>query len=167
MYRPSKYHTHNSSLKIFADLFNKELYSPEIVFADFEIDNMSDDGVILIEDIGKYLVFDWEKRDRYFSNGIFAFNSLGQFERKFHKTPNIDITIQCDNDETHVLVALHKHFLIKQNVGRITDYNKKEQGQMRITEEFMIFRYDEMRKFKEQIVHWLKEDPTVFKDLIK
>ena len=163
MYRPSKYDTHNKSLDDFSKLFNSKCNPNEMVFIYNESENYSDDGKIILYNLGKQIYYDWEKRDRYFENGVFKFNTLGQFERKFHKTPKIGITIQCDSSENHVLVALHSSFKEKRIVSRLTD-SSNEIGGMRETSDFIIYSYDEIDKFIEQIKEWAKEGKEDFLD---
>ena len=161
MYRPSKYETHNKSLDDFAKLFNSKCNPNEMIFIYNEDENFSDDGKIILYDLNKEIYYDWEKRDRYFENGVFKFNTLGQFERKFHKNPKIGITIQCDSSENHVLVALHSSFKEKRIVSRLTDsYN--EVGGMRETSDFIIYSYDEIDKLIDQIRKWALEDKEDF-----
>ena len=163
MYRPSKYDEHNSSLEKFSILFNRNKDINKVEFVYNEQENYSDDGIIILYEIGKQIYFDWEKRERYFQNGQFKFKTLGQFERKFHKNPKIGITIQCDSSENHILVALHSSFKQKRVVSRLTDsYN--EIGDMRETEDFSIYSYEEIDKFIAQIKKWALEDYEDFLD---
>lgn len=164
MYRPTKYNDHNESLAKFANIFNTTRMYQDIQMIGFDDENFSDDGYIMIADKNKKIYYDWEKRDRYFSNGKFAFKTLGQFERKFHKNPPIGISLQCDSSEEYVLVALHSGFSEKKVVSRITD-TINEVGGMRETSHFYIFSYLELDKLKEKIIDWIEQGKTDFIDI--
>lgn len=165
MYRPSKYEEHNQSLEKFANIFNNIGNVENVSIIYNEDENYSDDGKIILLNQNKEIYYDWEKRDKYFSDGKFTFATLGQFERKFHKTPKIGITIQCDSEEENVLVALHSEFNSKQSTYRTTDTNEREYGRMRTTSDFYIYNYSEIDKFISQLIDWANEDIEDFNSL--
>jgi hypothetical protein len=51
----------------------------------YHTENFRDDGVIVDTKNGNRITFDWLHRDKYFSQGKFKFQELGQFERKLKK----------------------------------------------------------------------------------
>ena len=100
----------------------------------------------------KKFSFDWEYRDKYFSNGHFVFDTLGQYERKIIK-PSIQLSIQCDSTATSIAVAWHNDFK-KENKIKLTldtDYNQKQFGAVRYTHAFKIYMYEDISDFKEMI----------------
>tara|TARA_B100000401_G_scaffold355384_1_gene252891 strand:+ start:168 stop:674 length:507 start_codon:yes stop_codon:yes gene_type:complete len=164
MYRPSKYTQHNDTLEIFSNIFNNCKKHRELQIIDFLKENFSDDGKIVNLKSNKEIIFDWEVRYKYFSNGDFAFETLGQFERKFNKTPPVDLSIQSDKQNKHFLVAWHKDFSIssKQKVSRTTD-SSREIGDMRTTKYFRIYSFGEMENFKNAISKCLENNSFSFK----
>ncbi len=110
------------------------------------------DGEFVDENTGNSFSFDWEYRDKYFSNGIFDFDTLGQFERKIVK-PSIQLSIQCDSTNTAIAVAWHEDFRRENRITRSldTDYNDKQLGNVRYTHAFKIYLYTDISEFKEMI----------------
>lgn len=96
MYRKSLYKKSDESLKSFSRLFNLDKSYLHLRFIPNRTETYDNDGIIYNELTGTFIGFDWEYRDRYFSNCQFRFNSLGQYERKLVK-PSIQLAIQCDN----------------------------------------------------------------------
>lgn len=152
MYRPSKYNKHNESLENFAKLFNDEQSAKHIVMEPIDEETYDNDGKFVNIKTGEEIGFDWEYRDRYFSNGVFSFDSLGQYERKLIKK-SIQLSIQCDNTQTAILVAWHEDFLLenKVKIGLATDSPRKQYGGVRYTKRFKIYSYQEIKEFKKMI----------------
>lgn len=146
MYRPSTYFDHNSSLKKFMAIFNPCAREYKIRMFSSDVENFSDDGVIIFDKGHKLIIFDWEKRqnDYITADGKLKFPTLGQFERKFHKDPKIGLTIQCNKDETYFIAALHSSFgNDSERVSRTTDSaNFREYGKMRTTAKFKIYGFN-------------------------
>ncbi|MFQ6613245.1 MAG: hypothetical protein ACE5D1_00235 [Fidelibacterota bacterium] len=168
MKRPSMYPHHESSLKKFTDLFNKQRDGLSLVMQIYQTENYRDDGVIVDTRTGKRITFDWEKRDRYFKSGKFRFPTLWQFERKIKKD-EIGLSLQCDSNETAVLVAWHRDWLKEPMKTRrlLTDGPGKETAQVRETRHFKIYLYSEMDRFRRMLVRALKTgrfDHSVFPD---
>ena len=101
---------------------------------------------------GQKIGYDWEYRDRYFSNCRLQFDTLGQYERKLSKDC-IQIAIQCDSTETGIAVGWHEDWLVeaKENRSLATDFERKEQGNTRYTHKYKIFSYEEVDNFKRMI----------------
>lgn len=152
MYRPSKYDKHNETLEYFANLFNTETSVTDIIMSPNKEETFDNDGYFIDLNTGEKIGFDWEYRDRYFKNGNFCFDSLGQYERKLRKA-SIRISLQCDSTQTAVLVAWHEDFLLEDKVrlSLATDYNQKQNGDVRYTKEFKIYRYGEIKEFKQML----------------
>ena len=119
MYRPSKYTQHNDTLEIFSNIFNNCKKHRELQIIDFLKENFSDDGKIVNLKSNKEIIFDWEVRYKYFSNGDFAFETLGQFERKFNKTPPVDLSIQSDKQKSEETIYTRPQS-IKQNPAKFS-----------------------------------------------
>lgn len=152
MWRPSKYQEHNLSLDKFKDLFNNCGYYNNIIINPIEEETFEDDGYIIDTNTQQKIIFDWEKRDRYFSNGKFRFDSLGQFERKIRK-PQIKLSLQCDSTDTAVAVAWHEDWRRENRIdlNLSTDYINDEYGTVRYTKSFKIYKYSEMEQLKAMI----------------
>lgn len=152
MYRPSKYDKHNETLEYFAKLFNSETSATDIVMSPNKEETYDNDGYFVNLKTGEKIGFDWEYRDRYFENGRFRFESLGQYERKLIKG-SISISLQCDSTQTAILVAWHQDFLTEDKISLslATDYTQKQNGDVRYTKEFRIYRYEEINDFKQMI----------------
>lgn len=149
MKRPSMYQAHEDSLKKFTDLFNGCHDGLPMVMQIYQTENFRDDGVIVNTKTGKRVAFDWEIRDKYFSKGKFAFRELRQFERKIKKE-EIGLSLQCDREETAVLVAWHEDWLQSKpiSVQLATDYKWSEKNLVRDTTKFKIYSYDQMDVFR-------------------
>lgn len=166
MYRPSKYNKHNESLDFFAKLFNAEKSMSDIIMEPIDEETFDNDGFFVDVKTGKKIGFDWEYRDRYFKNGIFSFDSLGQYERKLKKE-SIQVSVQCDSTQTAILVAWHDDFLLEEKVklSLATDSWKKQYGGVRYTKKFKIYHYGEIKEFKKMIQRAFatgKQDASLF-----
>ncbi|NOZ74008.1 MAG: hypothetical protein GXO90_01325 [FCB group bacterium] len=152
MKRPSMYPHHEASLKKFTDLFNKQRDGLSLVMQIYQTENYRDDGIIVDTRSGKRITFDWEKRDRYFRSGEFRFSTLWQFERKLKKD-EIGLSLQCDSDETAVLVAWHRDWLKEpmKTHRLLTDSPGKEMARVRETRHFKIYRYSEIILFRKML----------------
>lgn len=139
-------------MKLFSELFNKESSCSEIIMEPITEETFDNDGYFVNIKTGQKIGFDWEYRERYFKNGVFAFDSLGQYERKLKKE-SIDISIQCDSTQTAVLVAWHNDFLMEDKVklSLATDYSNKQFGDVRYTKSYKVYMYTEIREFKKMI----------------
>ena len=149
MKRPSMYQAHEDSLKKFTDLFNSCRDRLPLVMQIYQTENFRDDGVIVNTRTGKRVAFDWEIRDKYFNNGKFAFKELRQFERKIKKE-EIGLSLQCDREETAVIVAWHEDWLKSKPipVKLATDFKWSENNLVRSTTKFKILSYDEVGDFR-------------------
>lgn len=167
MYRPSKYGKHYESMEAFAQLFNDCPVCPNLKMLPIQDETFLDDGDIIDESSGKKFGFGWEYRDRYFSNGKFRFDTLGQYERKIIK-PSIQLSIQCDSTETAVAVAWHEDFKRENQITLLldTDYIDKQLGQTRYTKSFRIYMYEDIADFKRMIQRALdgKLDCSAFEE---
>lgn len=151
MYRGSKYDISEKSLNHFAELFNRENRLKHIKIYPIEKETFVDDGYIKNELTGQKVGFDWEIRDKYFENGVFRFDSLGQFERKIIK-PSIELSIQCDKTQTAVIVAWHQDWKKENPEIRCLSTDSEDQmGKVRYTRHFKIYRYSELSNMKEMI----------------
>jgi hypothetical protein len=152
MYRPSLYDKHDETMNYFAELFNSCETCPNLKMYPITEETFIDDGEFVDENTGNSFSFDWEYRDKYFSNGIFDFDTLGQFERKIVK-PSIQLSIQCDSTNTAIAVAWHEDFRRENRITRSldTDYNDKQLGNVRYTHAFKIYLYTDISEFKEMI----------------
>jgi len=152
MYRPSFYNKHDETMNSFAKLFNECKECSNLKMVPITKETFIDDGEIIDEKTGKRFSFDWEYRDKYFSNGIFKFDTLGQYERKIVK-PSIQLSIQCDSTATAIAVAWHEDFK-KENKIKLslaTDYSKKQYGAVRYTHAFKVYFYKDIVEFKKMI----------------
>lgn len=171
MYRGSLYDKSQSSMERFADAFNSIDLYPNITWQCIKEETYDNDGYFLNIAKGNTIGFDWKIRDRYFNNGHFQFDTLGQFERKLKK-PTIQLSIQVDKQETAILVAWHKDFLEeeKQSAELATDASlsgtgHKQSGEVRYTSHFKIYTLEEFRAFKAMINRAFQEgirDHTVW-----
>lgn len=148
MYRPTMYSKHDESLAIFVDLFNNSPVCKHIVIEPNEYETYGDDGKIINLKTNEQFGFDWEFRDRYFSNGVFDFDSLGQYERKIIK-PSIKLSLQCDSTQTSVAIGWHDDWLdeMQSKLHLLTD-SKKQFGTVRYTKKFIIIKYTDMDRIK-------------------
>lgn len=151
MYRPSMYGIHDESLSRFADLFNTCDEYKHILIEPITKETFDNDGDIKNINTGQSIGFDWEYRDRYFSNCKFSFDTLGQYERKLIK-PSIDLSLQCDSTQTGVIVAWHEDWLLENRITRSLSTDTNDQlGTVRYTHSFKIFSYEEISNLKEMI----------------
>ena len=98
---------------------------------------------------GTFVGFDWEYREKYFSNCQFQFDSLGQYERKLIK-PSIQLAIQCDSTETGIAIGWHFDWLNEnqKNLNLATDSSEKQYGTVRYTKKYKIYDYENIIEFK-------------------
>ena len=152
MYRKSLYNKSDESLKSFSKLFNLDKSYPHLRFIPNRTETYDNDGIIYNELAGTFIGFDWEYRDKYFSNCQFQFDSLGQYERKLIK-PSIQLAIQCDSTETGIAVGWHSDWLMEdqENLNLATDSSKKQYGTVRYTKKYKIYYYENMIEFKAMI----------------
>lgn len=156
MYKPSSYPDHNKSLDKFISLFNSA--SPkDIVAAAFQEEQFIHDGEINLW--GEIIKFDWEKRQDW--DQEFPYATLGQFERKFKEVMKVDLAIICNIGETKFITAWHSQFSDQKiRVARETEFDEKEIGYMRLTEDFVVFDYEQMAAYKRWL---LKSYPKILK----
>ena len=109
MYRPSMYNKHDESMYAFAELFNNCKVCNDVIMKPNDEETYGNDGYF-IHSNGQKIGYDWEYRDRYFSNCRLQFDTLGQYERKLRKDC-IQIAIQCDSTETGIAVGWHEDWL--------------------------------------------------------
>jgi len=149
MYRPSKYKLSQDSLVNFANVFNSCEYCPSLRCYYNKVETYDNDGYFLDTVTIKVIGFDWEIRDKYFTNGVFAFPTLGQYERKIRK-PSIDISVQGDSTQTAVMVAWHDDFKVEKQKQIVcsTDYDIKENSTIRYTDKFKIYSYVDIKELK-------------------
>lgn len=152
MYRPSMYDKHDESMFCFADKFNKCKICRDVVMIPNEEETFDNDGWFVNVSNDIRIGFDWEYRDKYFSNCKLQFDTLGQYERKLRKS-SIQIAIQCDSTETGIAVGWHEDWLKETKEKRMlhTDYKSKESGNTRYTDKYIIYRYEEIDQFKQMI----------------
>ena len=84
MYRPSMYNKHDESMYTFAELFNNCKVCNDVIMKPNDEETYGNDGYF-IHSNGQKIGYDWEYRDRYFSNCRLQFDTLGQYERKLRK----------------------------------------------------------------------------------
>lgn len=152
MYRPSLYSKHDETMNSFSELFNNCEVCKNLVMRPITEETFIDDGEFIDTNTGRRFSFDWEYRDRYFSNGVFKFDTLGQYERKIVK-PSIQLSIQCDSTATAIAVAWHEDFKRenKTKLSLATDYRKKQYGAVRYTHKFKVYFYKDIVEFKKMI----------------
>lgn len=152
MYRPSMYDKHDESMLRFADKFNQCNAYQDVVMRPNEEETFDNDGYFVNTSNNIKIGFDWEYRDKYFTNGKLQFKTLGQYERKLRKS-SIQISIQCDSTETAIAVGWHEDWLKEaQEKRRLdTDYKVKENGSTRYTDKYVIYRYEEIDQFKQML----------------
>lgn len=157
MYRPSMYNKHDASMNHFAELFNALNVEAHIKMVPNEQETFDNDGVFIDSQRNICIGFDWEYRDKYFSNCRLVYPTLGQYERKLRK-PSIQISIQCDSTETGVAVGWHADWLKEKQEHRAlaTDYAQKEQGATRYTHKFKIYSYEDMADFKRMVARTME-----------
>lgn len=152
MYRSSLYQKSDETLKNFSKIFNTDKNYPHLHFIPNRTETYDNDGIIYNELTGTFIGFDWEYRERYFSNCNFQFNTLGQYERKLIK-PSIQLAIQCDATETGIAVGWHEDWLKENqiNLNLLTDTPQKQYGTVRYTKKFKVYSYENLEKFKEML----------------
>jgi len=150
MYRPSTYNKHNESMNAFVTIFNSCTSFPNIVMKPKEEEDYKCDGYFVNVDTGEQIGYDWEIRDKYFKNGHFAFDTLGQYERKIIKS-DIELSLQADSTQTAVAVAWHDDFKNNNVLNRSlsTDTMYKQKGQTRETKKFWIIMYEDIYILKQ------------------
>lgn len=158
MHRPSLYSKHDETLKRFAEKFNS--LSPFTVEMVVKEEDYKADGFIKIG--SKVIGFDWECRDTWWESGIFPFRTLRQFERKFNPKHGIDITVQCNRDETHFAFALHTDFDKNPEEVTLETDSEPEEGKVRNTNKFWVYSYGEIDIFKEKLLERLQPTLTSF-----
>lgn len=152
MYRGSLYQKSDETLKNFSRIFNMDKNYPHLRFIPNQTETYDNDGIIYNELTGTFIGFDWEYRERYFSNCNFQFDTLGQYERKLIK-PSIQLAIQCDATETGIAVGWHEDWLKEnqKNLTLLTDNPQKQYGTVRYTKNFKIYSYENLEKFKKML----------------
>lgn len=152
MYRSSLYQKSDETLKKFSRIFNMDKTYPHLRFIPNQTETYDNDGIIYNELTGTFIGFDWEYRERYFSNCNFQFNTLGQYERKLIK-PSIQLAIQCDATETGIAVGWHEDWLKEnqKNLNLLTDNPQKQYGTVRYTKNFKIYSYENLENFKKML----------------
>lgn len=112
------------------------------------VENFREDGKIICLSVNQYLLYDFEKRDRYYDSCGFRFKDFGQFERKIQK-PEIALSIQCSKDEKCFCIAWHEDFKKEEikYIGSATASGKKEYTGKRFTKAFREMNYNEMNIF--------------------
>lgn len=151
MYRGSKYKISEESLKRFSELFNGENEFKHIKIYPIKEETFIDDGYIKDDLTGQKIGFDWEIRDKYFKNGVFRFETLGQYERKIAK-PSIELSLQCDKNETAVLVAWHQDWKNENiEIMRLSTDNQDQIGKVRFTKYFKVYNYENISELKAMI----------------
>ncbi len=151
MYRPSMYNKHDETMYTFAEMFNNCEACTDVVMRPNEEETFGNDGYF-IHDNGSRIGYDWEYRDKYFSNCVLTFDTLGQYERKLRKDC-IQIAIQCDSTETGIAVGWHEDWLneVRENRSLATDSDAKEHGFVRYTDKYKIYSFEEIDSFKQMI----------------
>lgn len=145
------YDKHDTSMEKFVELFNKSLAYPNIKIYPITEETFIDDGNIVDTITGQSIGFDWEYRDKYFKNGVFQFETLGQYERKIIK-PSIKISLQCDSTETAVAVAWHEDWQLEDIVKlKLSTDSNDQLGKVRYTKEFKIYFYDNIADLKKML----------------
>ena len=146
------YNKHDETMNKFTELFNNCSHYTNLQMQPITEETFVDDGIIIDTTSNKNFGFDWEYRDKYFSNGKFVFETLGQYERKIIK-PSIQLSIQCDSTFTAIAVAWHNDFKKENQVllNLSTDYNKDQYGKVRYTHAFKIYKFDNIISFKAMI----------------
>lgn len=152
MYRPSMYSKHDETMNNFAVLFNSLSIHKNIEMRPNPVETFDNDGIFIDIITNRSIGYDWEYRDRYFSYCKLAFESLGQYERKLKKT-SIQLSLQCDSTETGLAVGWHEDWLVEERERRAlrTDYYQKENGAIRYTENFRIYSFEEVDRFKNMV----------------
>jgi len=148
LWKPLRKPEHDASLKRFIDEFNQAL-PKDISMLIWTEEKFIHDGTIDLW--GIVVHYDWEKRQKW-SGEKFPFETLGEFERKFVAEKGIELTIQCNAEETHFATAWHRDFDEVVDVSRETQYEYEEEGRMRTTEKFRIFSYSDMAGFKKWLL---------------
>lgn len=153
MYRASMYDKHDTSMKKFVDLFNNSSAYPNLTMEPITEETFLDDGNIVDTATNQSIGFDWEYRDKYFSNGKFQFSTLGQYERKIVK-PSIKISLQCDSTETAVAVAWHEDWMLEDITKlRLSTDTHDQFGKVRYTKYFKIYLYENITELKKMLNH--------------
>ncbi|MBQ9277576.1 MAG: hypothetical protein IJ224_02970 [Lachnospiraceae bacterium] len=158
MYRPSKYDKHNETMEQFAKMFNDSKVCPNVKMRPNEEETYDNDGIFIDVETGEYIGFDWEYRDKYFSNGKLSFKEIGQYERKIKK-PSIQLALQCDSTVTSVAAAWHNDFYNEdiETKSLSTDYAEKQIGDVRYTKKYKIYSFNEIDKFKHMVSRAIKK----------
>lgn len=147
MYHPGKYQAHNQSLDKFCELFNQTAakLGKELAMIVNRNENFKDDGCVAYLPAKKKILYDWEKRDRYYQSHGFPFEDFGQFERKIQK-PEIFLSIQAAKNEEAFCIAWHNDFRKEaiKHIGSVTENGSKEYNGKRFTKKFKELRYNEM-----------------------
>lgn len=123
------YDIHNNSMNKFIERFNA-LDDDNILMIANRKETYSNDGSILLSDLGVAIGFDWEYRKTgydSFDNFMFKRWGVGQYGTKLAK-PSIKLSLQISKDETGLLVAFHDDFEKLTNVSLTseTKVNRKE-----------------------------------------
>ena len=151
MYHPNKYEEHNKSLNNLINIFNntaKKLGS-EIEMYYQEQENFRDDGGIIYKKTNEKVLYDFEKRHRYYDTcNKLAFKTLGQFERKIEKS-EIKLSIQVCSDESCLVIAWHEDYKKEEKafIKSATEDGKGESNAKRFTNDFIEIKYTNMEVF--------------------
>lgn len=156
MYRPSMYDKHDETMYAFAEKFNSSDVCRDVVMKPNDEETFGNDGYFVCDN-GQKIGYDWEYRDKYFSNCKLKFDTLGQYERKLKKDC-IQIALQCDSTETGIAVGWHEDWLVEAKEGRrlSTDFEMKECADIRYTDKYKIYSYEEINAFKYMISEALR-----------
>ena len=162
MYHPDKYSEHNLALKKFIRHFNKvsKHNGNELSMYFQTTENFREDGGIVHYPTNKKILYDFEKRFKYYeSYGNFKFPTLGQFERKIKK-PEIKLSIQCSTNEDGFLVAWHEDYYLEsqETVGSVTADGSKESTPKRFTRDFREFSYQQFGDLYQVLRFAFKKD---------
>lgn len=150
MFRPKLYNKHDETMLSFAEKFNNCPVCKDVEMRPNPEETYDNDGIFINVKTNNSFGFDWEYRDKYFSNCKLAFDSLGQYERKLRK-PSIQLSLQCDSTETGIAVGWHSDWLLEEMETRAlaTDYRyKQKNGRVRYTKKFRIYSYEQIDSFK-------------------
>ena len=123
-----------------------------------KFENFKDDGKIIYKPTRIFLLYDFEKRNKYYETCGFKFSDFGQFERKIQKE-EISLSIQCSKDEKCFCIAFHEDFKKEKikYIGSITQKGKKEYTGKRFTKKFIEIKYSEMKNFYKILMNSFKK----------
>jgi len=164
LWKPSAKPEHDASLKRFIYKFN-QAPPKDISMSMWAEEKFVHDGTINL--LGVIVPYDWEKRQDWHGEK-FPYLTLGQLERKFDPEKGIELTIQCNVEESYFVTAWHKDFSSEIiEVSRETDYEQKEKGKMRVTRKFKIFSYNDIAGFKRWLLKTKNKPPKIKNEILK